>query len=55
MARRVAHTAAPWYVASITNLAYRYYAHHLDRFYNCDLMIPTSRSVAPQPEETALV
>jgi radical SAM superfamily enzyme YgiQ (UPF0313 family) len=43
---RVAHTAAPWYVAGITNLAYRYYAHHLDRFYNCDVMIDTARRSA---------
>lgn len=51
MAWRMMHTAAPWYVASITNLAYRYYAHHLHQFYNCDLMIPTTPSVALEPEE----
>jgi radical SAM superfamily enzyme YgiQ (UPF0313 family) len=46
MAWRVAHTAAPWYVAGITNMAYRYYAHHLDKFYTCDAMIDTRRRAA---------
>ena len=41
MATRLWSTAAPWYVASITNLAYRSYAHNLHRFYNCDLMLNT--------------
>lgn len=41
MAWRMAHTAAPWYVAGITNFAYRYYAHNLHQFYNCDLMFDT--------------
>lgn len=41
MATRLWSTAAPWYVASITNLAYRYYAHNLHRFYHCDLMFNT--------------
>lgn len=36
MARRLRHTAAPWRVAISTNLGYRYYANHLNRFYNCD-------------------
>ena len=51
MAWRIAHTAAPWYVASITNLAYRYYAHHLDQFYNCDVMFPATHTVALQPDK----
>ncbi len=38
-ARRLRSTAAPWHVALITNLGYRHYARHLDRFYNCDWMI----------------
>jgi radical SAM superfamily enzyme YgiQ (UPF0313 family) len=39
MARRLSQTAAPWYVALLTNLGYRHYAHHLHRFYNCDWMV----------------
>ena len=38
MARRLSQTAAPWHVALFTNLSYRYYAHRLHRFYNCDWM-----------------
>lgn len=36
IARRLRKTAAPWYVAGLTNLGYRHYAFGLDRFYNCD-------------------
>jgi radical SAM superfamily enzyme YgiQ (UPF0313 family) len=36
--RRLRSTAAPWYIAAITNLGYRYYAHRLHRFYTCDTM-----------------
>jgi radical SAM superfamily enzyme YgiQ (UPF0313 family) len=36
MAKRLRRTAAPWHVAAVTNLGYRYYAHRLDRFYTCD-------------------
>jgi radical SAM superfamily enzyme YgiQ (UPF0313 family) len=36
--RRLAHTAAPWYIAAITNLTYRHYARNLHRFYTCDVM-----------------
>lgn len=38
MAKRLRHTAAPWYVALATNLGYRFYAHNLHKFYNCDVM-----------------
>jgi radical SAM superfamily enzyme YgiQ (UPF0313 family) len=38
MARRMWHTAAPWHVAMLTNIGYRHYAYHLNRFYNCDWM-----------------
>ena len=27
-----------------TNLGYRFYAHHLSRFYNCDWIIGSNRS-----------
>jgi radical SAM superfamily enzyme YgiQ (UPF0313 family) len=36
MARRLSDTAAPLHVALFTNLGYRYYAHRLHEFYNCD-------------------
>jgi radical SAM superfamily enzyme YgiQ (UPF0313 family) len=38
IASRLRSTAAPWYVAAVTNLGYRHYAHNLDRFYTCDTM-----------------
>lgn len=40
IARRLHHTAAPWHVALLTNLGYRYYARRLHRFYTCDWMTP---------------
>lgn len=42
IARRIAHSPAPWPVKLGTNLGYRFYAHHLSRFYNCDWIIPRS-------------
>ena len=38
IARRLRQTAAPLHVAALTNLGYRFYAHRLHRFYNCDWM-----------------
>src|SRR3569833_1509320 len=37
--RRIAHSPAPWPVRLGTNLGYRFYAHNLSRFYNCDWII----------------
>ena len=37
--RRLRRTGAPLHVALSTNLGYRYYANHLDRFYHCDWML----------------
>ncbi len=34
--RRLKQTAAPLPIAIGTNLGYRHYAHHLDKFYTCD-------------------
>lgn len=55
IARRLVHTAAPFHVAATTNLGYRYYAHHLDRFYNCDWMIaaatPSRRKATERPQQ----
>ncbi|HET6249971.1 MAG TPA: radical SAM protein [Tepidisphaeraceae bacterium] len=36
---RLRHSPAPWGVRLATNLGYRFYAHHLNRFYNCDWII----------------
>jgi radical SAM superfamily enzyme YgiQ (UPF0313 family) len=48
IARRLRRTAAPPLVALTTNLGYRYYANHLDRFYTCDWMIARQPS-GPAP------
>lgn len=37
--RRIRHSPAPWSVKLGTNLGYRFYAHNLSRFYNCDWII----------------
>ena len=37
--RRVRRSPAPWPVKIGTNLGYRFYAHNLSRFYNCDWII----------------
>ncbi len=47
IARRIGHSPAPWPVKLGTNLGYRFYAHHLSRFYNCDWIIGRAHS---QPE-----
>lgn len=39
IARRIAHSPAAWPVKLGTNLGYRFYAHNLGRFYNCDWII----------------
>jgi radical SAM superfamily enzyme YgiQ (UPF0313 family) len=36
MARRLRSSAAPWYVAALTNWGYRHYAYRLDKYYTCD-------------------
>lgn len=46
IARRLRHTAAPWYVAALTNIGYRYYAHHLHQFYTCDWMLDPKKDTA---------
>lgn len=37
--RRIATSPAPWTTRLATNLGYRFYAHNLSRFYNCDWII----------------
>jgi radical SAM superfamily enzyme YgiQ (UPF0313 family) len=39
IARRIRRSPAPWLVRLGTNLGYRFYAHNLSRFYNCDWII----------------
>ncbi len=47
--RRLRATAAPFRVALATNLAYRFYAYRLHRYYTCDWMIDP---VPPRPPAT---
>ena len=43
IASRLAHSPAPLHVRLITNLGYRFYAHNLHRFYNCDWILGWDR------------
>lgn len=61
--RRIRHSPAPWPVKLGTNLGYRFYAHNLSRFYNCDWIMgrgsngPRRRgdeSLASRAEESLL-
>jgi hypothetical protein len=47
MVRRVWRSPAPWPVRLGTNLGYRFYAHNLSRFYNCDWIIGSAPSAQP--------
>jgi radical SAM superfamily enzyme YgiQ (UPF0313 family) len=51
MARRILHSPAAWPVKLGTNLGYRFYAHNLSRFYNCDWII--GRAPASQKPRAA--
>jgi radical SAM superfamily enzyme YgiQ (UPF0313 family) len=44
--RRVAASPSPWPVRVGANLAYRFYAHNLHRFYNCDWVIGGAAATA---------
>ena len=46
IATRLRHSPAPLHVRIGTNLGYRFYAHNLHRFYNCDWMIESTRGVS---------
>jgi radical SAM superfamily enzyme YgiQ (UPF0313 family) len=46
--RRILASPSPWPVRIGANLAYRFYAHNLHRFYNCDWVIG-SRSTGRRP------
>jgi radical SAM superfamily enzyme YgiQ (UPF0313 family) len=39
MVKRLASSPSPWPVRLGTNLGYRFYAHNLHRFYNCDWIL----------------
>lgn len=43
MVRRLAASPSPWPVRIGTNLGYRFYAHNLHRFYNCDWILGLGR------------
>ena len=50
IARRLWHSPTAWPLALTTNIGYRYYAYHLDRFYNCDIpVLPTLSKSAATP------
>lgn len=56
IARRLRRSPAPWAVRLGTNLGYRFYAHNLNRFYNCDWIIGRAPSMtATQPEPALLL
>ena len=44
IASRLRKTPAAWYLALLTNLGYRYYAHRLHKFYTCDWMLSPTQS-----------
>jgi radical SAM superfamily enzyme YgiQ (UPF0313 family) len=56
--RRIRKSPAPWPVRIGTNLGYRFYAHHLSRFYNCDWIIGRAPAhpvkTAPEPETASV-
>jgi len=48
IARRITHSPAPWPVKLGTNFGYRFYAHNLSRFYNCDWIIGRTKVDRPR-------
>jgi hypothetical protein len=50
--RRIRRSPAPWPVRIGTNLGYRFYAHNLSRFYNCDWIIGRAPAGRPMPAPT---
>lgn len=47
IARRILHSPAAWPVKLGTNLGYRFYAHNLSHFYNCDWIIGRAQQLPP--------
>lgn len=54
IARRIQKSPAPWPVRLGTNLGYRFYAHNLSRFYNCDWIIGRAPAYPETPARTAV-
>lgn len=52
IARRLRCSRGPLPLAITTNLGYRYYAHHLDRFYHCDWITSLNPLHSLAPAET---
>jgi radical SAM superfamily enzyme YgiQ (UPF0313 family) len=52
---RLRYSPAPLHVRIGTNLGYRFYAHNLHRFYNCDWMIASARATSPADSTDTLV
>ena len=50
--RRILASPSPWPVRIGANLAYRFYAHNLHRFYNCDWILGWDRAAAAGAEES---
>lgn len=48
--RRLRASPAPWPVRVFSNLGYRFYAHRLNRFYNCDWVIGGGRDARADPD-----
>jgi radical SAM superfamily enzyme YgiQ (UPF0313 family) len=53
MARRILASPSPWPVRVGANLAYRFYAHNLHRFYNCDWVIGRAEASAKAGTKSA--
>lgn len=55
--RRITRSPAPWPVRLGTNLGYRFYAHRLSQFYNCDWIIGrgTTRQVVESKLEAVVI
>ena len=49
LVRRLAASPSPWPVRIGTNLGYRFYAHNLHRFYNCDWILGLGRTEPSPP------
>ncbi|HKH43402.1 MAG TPA: hypothetical protein VKM72_01930 [Thermoanaerobaculia bacterium] len=44
LVKRLASSPSPWPVRLGTNLGYRFYAHNLHRFHNCDWILGMGRA-----------
>jgi len=55
IAARLSHSPAPWSVRLATNFGYRFYANHLNRFYNCDWIIGRAERERVEIEQPAPV